>query len=298
MTASEADAHASAPQVSFLGLGTMGAAMAARLATAGVTVDAWNRTQRRFDALRELGVRLHPEPELAVRDCRFCFMCLLDERASREVLERVLPSLASDVVVVDHGTIGAVAARDLAKQAAGRGASYLDAPVSGGARGAQEGTLTIMVGGDEDAFKRVGPLLKHLGHLVEHLGPSGAGQTTKLINQLLTAVHSAAAVEAARLATAAGHPLTKLHTVIQRSFGASAMVDRTLPILAERRFDPTFKMNVLAKDLRLVGELEAEFGLALPLTETVRGLYVEAIQEGMGNDDAARLFDYLQSGRS
>jgi 3-hydroxyisobutyrate dehydrogenase len=298
MNHSEAVADIPATQVSFLGLGTMGAAMAARLAKAGVTVNAWNRTQRGFDALRELGVRLRPDPELAVRDCRFCFMCLLDERASREVVEGVLPSLDSEVVLVDHGTIGAVAARDLAKQVASRGASYLDAPVSGGARGAEEATLTIMVGGDEDAFKRVRPLLDYLGTLVEYMGPSGAGQTTKLINQLLTAVHTAAAVEAARLATAAGHPLTKLHTVIQRSFGASAMLDRTLPILAQRRFDPTFKMNVLAKDLRLVGELEAELGLALPVTGAVRELYSEAIQAGLGDDDAARLFDFLPGDRS
>jgi 3-hydroxyisobutyrate dehydrogenase len=272
--------------------------MAARLAKAGVTVNAWNRTQRRFDALRELDVRLHSDPELAVRDCRFCFMCLLDERASRDVVERVLPSLHSGMVVVDHGTIGAVAARYLAEQVASRGATYLDAPVSGGARGAEDATLTIMVGGDEDAFKRVRPLLDHLGSMVEYMGPSGAGQTTKLINQLLTAVHTAAAVEAARLAMAAGRPLTKLHLVIQRSFGASAMLDRTLPILAERRFDPTFKMSVLAKDLRLVGELEAELGLALPVTGAVRELYAEAIQGGFGDDDAARLFDFLQGGRS
>jgi 3-hydroxyisobutyrate dehydrogenase len=298
MAYSEADTYISETQVSFLGLGTMGAAMAARLAKAGVTVNAWNRTQRRFDALRKLGVRLHSHPELAVRDCRFCFMCLLDERASREVVERMLPSLDSEVVVVDHGTIGAVAARDLAEQVADRGASYLDAPVSGGARGAEEATLTIMVGGDEDAFKRVKPLLGHLGSMVEYMGPSGAGQTTKLINQLLTAVNSAAAVEAARLATAAGHPLTQLHMVIQRSFGASAMLDRTLPILAERRFDTTFRMNVLAKDLRLVGELEAELGLDLPLTKAVRDLYAQAIQGGLGDDDAARLFDFLESGRS
>jgi 3-hydroxyisobutyrate dehydrogenase len=225
-------------------------------------------------------------------------MCLLDERASRDVVERMLPSLNSEAVVVDHGTIGAVAARDLAEQVASRGASYLDAPVSGGARGAEEATLTIMVGGDEDAFKRVWPLLDHLGSLVEYMGPSGAGQTTKLINQLLTAVHTVAAVEAARLAMAAGRPLTKLHLVIQRSFGASAMLDRTLPILAERRFEPTFKMNVLAKDLRLVGELEAELGLDLPVTEAVRELYAEAIQGGFGDDDAARLFDFLQGGRS
>jgi 3-hydroxyisobutyrate dehydrogenase len=298
MTHSEAGTHVSATQVSFLGLGTMGTAMAARLAKAGVTVDAWNRTQRRFDALRKQGVRLHRDPEHAVRDCRFCFMCLLDERASREVIERVLPSLDPGAVVVDMGTIGLVAARDLAEQVSGRGASYLDAPISGGARGAEDGTLTIMVGGDEDAYQRVRPLLDHLGSLIEYMGPSGAGQTTKLINQLLTAVHTAAAVEAARLAMAAGRPLTKLHLVIQRSFGASAMLDRTLPILAERRFDPTFRMNVLAKDLRLVAELEAELGLALPVTGTVRELYGEAIEEGLGDDDAARLFDFLEGGRS
>jgi 3-hydroxyisobutyrate dehydrogenase len=298
MTYSEADTHISGTQVSFLGLGTMGAAMAARLAKAGVTVNAWNRTQRRFDALRELGVRLHSDPEVAVRDCSFCFMCLLDERASREVVERMLPSLNSEAVVVDHGTIGTVAARDLADQVASRGSRYLDAPVSGGARGAEEGTLTIMVGGDQDAFKRSRPLLDHLGSLVEYMGPSGAGQTTKLINQLLTAVHTAAAVEAARLATAAGRPLSKLHRVIQRSFGASAMLDRTLPILAERRFDPTFRMKVLAKDLRLLRELEADLGLTLPVTGAVRELYAEAIQGGFGDDDAARLFDFLLGGRS
>lgn len=284
-----------ASQVAFLGLGAMGTEMAANLARAGVVVNAWNRTPRRYDTLAELGVRLHSDPETAIRDCAFVFLCLLDEHASREVIGRLLPSLEPEGVVVDHGTIGAVAARDLADQVARRGARYLDAPVSGGVRGAAEATLTIMVGGDEDAFGSVRPLLDHLGGMVEYMGPSGAGQTAKLINQLLTAVHSAAAVEAARLATASGQPLIKLHEVLQRSFGASAMLDRTLPILEARRFDPSFRMRVLAKDLRLVGELEAELGVDLPLTESARALYAEAIAAGFGDDDAARLFDFLES---
>jgi 3-hydroxyisobutyrate dehydrogenase len=268
--------------------------MAANLARAGADVNAWNRTPRRYDALAELGVKLHSDPEVAIRDCAFVFLCLLDEHASREVIGRLLPSLASDGVVVDHGTIGVVSARDLAARVAERGARYLDAPVSGGVRGAAEATLTIMVGGDEDAFGRVRPLLEHLGAMVEHMGPSGAGQTAKLVNQLLTALHQAAAVEAARLATASGQPLEKLHEVLRRSYGASAMLDRTLPILEARRFDPSFKMSVLAKDLRLVGELEADVGVALPLTESVRALYAEAIESGLGDDDAARLFDFLE----
>jgi 3-hydroxyisobutyrate dehydrogenase len=287
-------AGAPATQVAFLGLGVMGTEMAANLARAGIDVNAWNRTPRRYDALAELGVRLHSDPEVAMHDCGFVFLCLLDEHASRDVIGRLLPSLASEAVVVDHGTIGALAARDLADQVARRGARYLDAPVSGGVRGAAEATLTIMVGGDEDAFRRVRPLLDHLGRVVEYMGPSGAGQTAKLINQLLTAVHSAAAVEAARLAIASGQPLNKLHKVLRRSFGASAMLDRTLPILAARRFDPSFRMSVLAKDLRLVGELEADVGVALPLTDSVRALYAEAIKSGYGNDDAARLFDFLE----
>jgi 3-hydroxyisobutyrate dehydrogenase-like beta-hydroxyacid dehydrogenase len=280
-------------RVAFLGLGALGSAMAATLARSGVAVEAWNRTPRRFEDLRRLGVQLHSSPEAAVEDCGLVQMCLLDEHASRQVIAAMLPSLTPGGVVVDHATIGPRAARELAARVADKGAQYLDAPVSGGVSGAKEAALTIMVGGDQDAFERARPLLSRLGRVVHYMGRSGAGQSAKLVNQLLTAVNQAAAVEAARLATSSGQSLTKLHEVIQRSFGASAMLDRTFPVLRDRRFDTSFKTSLLAKDLRLVGELEREAGVELPVTGSARELYADAVRIGLGDYDAARLFDVL-----
>lgn len=276
-------------QVAFLGLGAMGRPMARNLARAGHRVRAWNRTRRDFRELEAFGVEIVDQAEQAVRGAGAVFMCLLDDEASRSVVERVLPHLETGAVIVDHATIGVDTAQDLARQAALHGVSYLDAPVSGGVRGAEEGTLTIFVGGDAGALGRVQPLLGAVGQRIHHMGPPGAGQAAKLVNQLLTAVHSAAAVEALLLARRAGLDLERLVEALQTSYGQSRMLLRTLPVLLAANFDSAFTVSLLRKDLTLVQRLGEHVNSPVPLASWVLRRHLEAERHGLGGKDAAVL---------
>jgi len=277
------------PQVAFLGLGAMGRPMARNLARAGYAVRAWNRTARAFDDLRASGVEIRSEPEQAVSGAQAVFMCVLDDKASRAVVARVLPHLTAGAVILDHSTIGVSTARDLARRAASRGVSYLDAPVSGGVSGAEQGTLTIFVGGDAGALRQVEPLLRVVGERIYHMGPSGAGQAAKLVNQLLTAVHQAAAVEALVLAQRAGLDLERLVDALQASYGQSRMLLRTLPVLLEEKFDSPFTVGLLRKDLMLVCRLGDDVDAPVPMASWVLEKHLEAERRGLGDRDAAIL---------
>jgi 2-hydroxy-3-oxopropionate reductase len=280
-------------EVAFLGLGLMGRPMAANLARAGFAVRAWNRTVRDWSDLQALGIGICARPEEAVAGAGAVSLCLLDAAASEAVLSRVLPALEPGCIVLDHGTVGVDAARRLAAAAEARGARYLDAPVSGGVPGALAGTLTIMAGGEPAAFNEALPLLQAMGRLVCYMGPTGSGQAAKLVNQLLTAVHSAAAAEALNLGMRFRLDPDALYTVLAASYGASRMLERTLPVLKERRFESTFKTDVLQKDLGLVLAMSREAGAAVPLAALASDLCRRLQERGWGQKDVAALADLL-----
>lgn len=282
-----------AKQVAFLGLGAMGRPMAVNLARAGLATKAWNRTVRSFSAEAAAGVAVQPSLADAVRGAEVVCMCVLDDHAAEAVLTAALPHLAQGTVVLDHSTLGVDTAQRLAQMAAERNVVYLDAPVSGGTAGAEAGTLTIMVGGERDAFDRVQGVLQVLGRLIRYLGPSGCGQGAKLVNQLLTAVHSAAAVEALHLGSRLGLDLGELHTVLQASFGASRMLDRTVPVLRQQAFASAFTVDVLTKDLGLIERLGKTTGTELPFGKAALELYRAGQQAGLGELDAAALVRLL-----
>jgi 3-hydroxyisobutyrate dehydrogenase len=150
-----------------------------------------------------------------------------------------------------------------------------------------------MVGGRRAAFDRVQDVLLALGRLLRYMGPAGCGQGAKLVNQLLTAVHSAAAVEALHLGARLGLELESLHTVLSTSFGASRMLDRTVPVLQQQAFASAFTVDVLSKDLGLIHDLGRETQTALPLAEAARRLYQAGQEAGLGRQDAAALVRLL-----
>lgn len=279
--------------VAFLGLGAMGRPMAINLARAGFAVRGWNRTVRPFTEVAAAGVVIESDLAQAVRGAEVVCVCVLDDAAAESVVGAALPHLATGAVILDHSTLSVSMARRLARQVEAAGVTYLDAPVSGGTAGAVAGTLTIMVGGPSMAFERVQDVLQALGRLIRHLGPSGSGQGAKLVNQLLTAVHSAAAVEALHLGLRLGLDLESLHTVLSASFGASRMLDRTVPVLQARDFSSAFTMDVLSKDLGLIQALGEETGTALPLATAARQLYQDGQAAGLGRLDAAALVRLL-----
>jgi 3-hydroxyisobutyrate dehydrogenase-like beta-hydroxyacid dehydrogenase len=281
--------------VAFLGLGAMGRAMASNLARAGFSVRAWNRTPRPYFDLVESGVVLAQSAGQAVEHTQFVCVCVLNDEAVEAVMEQILPVLEQDAVIIDHSTIAPSTARRATDRAAGRGASYLDAPVSGGVAGAESATLTIMVGGNREAFQRALPVLHAVGTTVEHLGPSGSGQSAKLVNQLLTTVHSAVAVEALHLGMTAGLDLSALHRILSASYGASRMLERIVPRLASRDFNSPFRIDLLAKDLDLILHLGDQVAVPLPFARTAHRLYRLAKERHLG-PDAAALIELFEEG--
>jgi len=282
-----------AKRVAFLGLGAMGQPMAVNLAKAGFETFGWNRSERPFEALRAAGVTICSNLADAVRAAEVVCLCVLDDTAADAVVSQALPLLHRGTVMLDHSTLSVATTRRLARAAAERGVHYLDAPVSGGTGGAAAGTLTIMVGGDQAVFEQVRDVLQAMGRLLCHMGPSGSGQGTKLVNQLLTAVHSAAAVEALHLGQRLGLDLEQLHTVLAASFGASRMLDRTVPVLQQQAFASAFTVDVLSKDLRLIHALGQDTGTALPLADSALALYQDGQRAGLGELDAAALVRLL-----
>lgn len=279
--------------VSFLGLGAMGRPMALNLARAGFATRGWNRTPRDHADLEAGGVRVYSVLAQALAAAEIVCLCVLDDAAARAVMAQALPLLAPGTIVLDHSTLGVSTSHELAAQAAERGVNYLDAPVSGGTAGAAAATLTVMVGGERAAFEAAQDVLRALARLVCHMGPTGSGQATKLVNQLLTAVHSAAAVEALNLGRRLDLPLDALHTVLSASFGASRMLDRTVPVLKQEAFTSAFTVDVLSKDLGLILGLGTETGTPLPLAQAAAALYRQGQAKGLGGLDAAALIRLL-----
>lgn len=271
----------------------MGRPMTLNLAKAGFKVRAWNRTPRDFSQLEEAGVEIFADLRPAVKDADVVCVCVLDDDAVRQVLGQIWGELKAGAIVVDHTTIEVATARQMAEQARSHGVQYLDAPISGGAAGAEAATLTIMVGGDREAFDQVQPVLGAMGRLIRHMGPSGSGQATKLVNQLLTAIHQAAAAEALNLARREGLDLEAVQEVLSQSFGASRMVERSVPVVLEGKYESPFTIRILNKDLGLIANWAGQLGVSLPVMNVARDVYRQALEAGKGNRDAAILIEWL-----
>jgi 3-hydroxyisobutyrate dehydrogenase-like beta-hydroxyacid dehydrogenase len=171
---------------------------------------------------------------------------------------------------------------------------FLDAPVSGGTAGAQAGTLTIMVGGPEEAFQRVLPVFQAMGKNIRRVGPNGAGSTIKLVNQLLVAINMAGVVEGIVMGVKAGADPQVMLEVLSTSFGGSAMLSRSVPLFLERRFQPGTSINLILKDLGLVDELSQELSLRLLMGSQAEQVFREARALGLGDLDMAALVQPLE----
>ena len=205
------------PRVGFIGLGIMGLPMAGHLLTAGYPVVVHSRTKSKTDDLISRGATWADSPAAAAAGADVVFICVTDTPDVEAVLfgdAGVIQSTRSELIVVDHSTISPGATRGFAEKLAEKGAILLDAPVSGGDIGAKNATLSIMVGGDPDGFEKVLPLLKVMGKTITHCGPSGSGQMTKLVNQILVSVTNLAVCEALTLAIAGGLDPAKTITAV------------------------------------------------------------------------------------
>ena len=272
--------------VGFVGTGIMGAPMARNLAQAGFAVTAYNRTAAKAEALREHGVAVAGSLAEAARGASVVVTMLPDTPDVLAAVEGeggVAEAMEPGGVFIDMSTISPGETRALAERLAGRGIAMLDAPVSGGSWGAEQGTLTIMAGGEREAFERCLPVFEAMGKTITLMGPSGMGQTTKLVNQILVAGTCAAVAEALVFASAQGADLLRTIEAVSGGAAGSWQLANLGPRMARRDFAPGFMVKLQQKDLRLIMEAAQERSVPLAVTSMARQ-YLTAV-EAMGLGD-------------
>jgi 3-hydroxyisobutyrate dehydrogenase len=275
----------------FIGLGVMGQGMAANLQRAGHLAWAWNRTRDRVQEFATAqGIRLAESPEQLARDCELILTCVSADDDLREVLGRVLPVVRPGTVIVDCSTVAADTARDLAAASTAAGATLLDAPVSGGAEGARNATLAMMVGGDAAALERVRPVLETLAAHVLYMGPSGSGQATKAVNQVMVAGINQAVTEALAFGAAQGLDLAQVIEVVSRGAAGSWFLSHRGPNMIAGRYVPGFKVALHRKDLQICQAMARTRGVALGVVEQTLGDYQRLVEQGHGEEDISALY--------
>jgi 3-hydroxyisobutyrate dehydrogenase len=269
----------------FIGMGIMGSGMARNVLGKGHALMVWNRTPEKASAIT--GAAVAQSIEELVTNCDPILLCLSDTSDVEEVVLSpggVRGALAPGKLVVDHSTISPTATRELAAAVEEVGASWLDAPVSGGSEGAQRGTLSIMVGGSPDDLARVESLLSAYGTSVIHVGPVGSGQTAKLVNQILVVGNQLAASEALLFAEAAGLDLTRTLAAVKDGAAGSWMLANRGPQMIAHDWRPGFTIDLQQKDLRLVLEAADSLQLPLPGTSLIHQLYLGLQRQGLGGE--------------
>jgi 3-hydroxyisobutyrate dehydrogenase len=285
-------------KVGLVGLGIMGRPMARNLLKAGFDVTVYSRTSASVDALVADGAHRAASPADVAARSELVVTIVTDSPDVEAVAlgpNGLLEHPRAGLVVVDMSTISPAVTRRLAQDAHARGAAWLDAPVSGGEAGAIAGTLTIMVGGDAAAFARALPVLQAMGKRITHIGPSGAGQTTKLCNQILVAVNLLGAAEALVFAAKAGLDLDKLHEALTGGAANSWAFQVLGRKMIDRDFAPAFKVRLQQKDLRLVGEAAREMQTPIVGTGLVEQLLRVLESNGRGEDGTQSLVTVLES---
>jgi len=251
-------------QIAWIGTGIMGAPMVRRLLKEGHKVSVFNRSPEKAQRLAADGATVVSDPADAVADAEIIFVMVPDTPDVEATIARIKPALKKGQLIIDMSTISPQSERATAAQLREVGIDYLDAPVSGGESGAIEGTLAIMVGGEQIAFDCARPVLEHLGRRITYMGPSGAGQMTKLANQIAVSVALEAAAEALAFAKAGGLDPSQVLEAIGAGAAASWQLNNLGPKIIDGDWRPGFFIKLIRKDLRLVTEAARDAQLALP----------------------------------
>ena len=285
-------------RVGFLGLGTMGAAMAANLARAGFALTAWNRTPGRAPELDELGVARATTPAEVARDNDVLVVCVSDTPDVDGVLfgpEGVAGAAHHGQLVIDCSTISPSATRDFATRLAERGVALVDAPVSGGSEGAQKATLTIFCGGDSGAVERARPILAAMGKTITHVGPSGAGQAVKAVNQVILAGTYLGVAEGIVLALKAGLDVEQVVGALGGGAAQSWVLANRSGRMIANDYPLGFKVALHRKDLGIALDLAREMGAELPVAELAAGLETDLMAQGHADEDMSALARAIRS---
>jgi len=280
-------------RIAFLCLGAMGGPMAGHLARAGHPVAVWNRTPAKArDWVVAHGGRAAASPADAAAGAAVVFVCTGDDAALREIAagpQGALAAMAPGAVFVDHTTVSAEVTRELAAAAAARGVAWIDAPVSGGEEGARRGQLTVMAGGEAAAFARVEPLLACYAKKAVRLGPAGAGQLAKMVNQICIAGLVEALAEGLHFAERAGLDAAAVFDVLAEGAAGSWQMRQRTPTMIERRFDFGFAVDWMRKDLGIALAEARRNGARLPVAALVDQRYAALQARGGGRLDTSSL---------
>lgn len=281
------------PVVGYIGLGLMGAPMAERLLAAGYPLHIWNRSPAKCEPLADKGAKVGKTPAALTEASDIVFTCLTDTAAVEAVVfgaGGVVEGAAAGKVLVDMSSIRPDATRAMAARLAERtGMGWVDAPVSGGVPGAAAGTLTVMAGGAAGDFEKVGPVVGHLAGRFTLMGPSGAGQVTKLINQTIVGCTVAVLAEATGLALGAGVDAARIPEALAGGRADSLPLQQFMPKMAAGEYRLESHLRTMLKDLDMVADFAREVGRPMPMTALAGELHRLLVQRGHGGDDGTAL---------
>ena len=285
-------------RVAFIGLGVMGFPMAGHLAGAGLDVTVYNRTYAKAEAwVAAHGGQLAHTPAEAAKGAKLVFACVGNDADLNAVItgdEGAAAGMNEDAILVDHTTTSADIARNLSAQLGARGCHMLDAPVSGGQAGAENGALTIMVGGPQDIFDTVKPVLMHYARAVRLMGASGAGQLTKMVNQICIGGLLQSLSEALLFCEKAGLDGRDVIDVIAKGAAQSWQMENRFETMIDNQFDFGFAVDWMVKDLDICLDEARRNGADLPMTQIIRDYYIEVQNMGGGRWDTSSLIARLR----
>ncbi len=284
--------------VGFIGMGLMGRPMCENLLAADLSIIGHNRSQLVIEELTVKGLNPASSPNKVAQASDIIILMLSDTNAVENVLvgkDGILEGIRDGALIIDMGTTAVQTTRELAYKTKNLGGEYLDAPVSGGAVGARNGSLSIMAGGSAKSFKRAMPILDILGKNINHIGDVGAGQIAKMVNQVIVGLTIGAVSEALVLAEASGADPEKVRKALMGGFATSSILELHGQRMINGNFDPGGRSHTQRKDLFEAQEFAEGLGLQLPALKLNLGLYDELLEKGWGHLDHSALYKLIKS---
>jgi 3-hydroxyisobutyrate dehydrogenase len=270
-----------------IGLGAMGLGMARNLEKAGFLTAVYNRT---FAKTAEFKAAAFSQPEALAAEVDIVLICVSADRDVLDIVEAIALTIKSGSIVVDMSTVSSETAKKAAACLAEKQTVFLDAPVSGGVEGAENGTLAMMVGGDADALEQARPVLEAMTARILHMGPTGSGQATKAVNQIMCAGINQAVTEALAFAQAQGLAMDKVIDVISGGASGNWFLQHRGLTMTQGTFAPGFKLALHHKDLKICREMAERAGVLIPLADMTVTDYERLMAEGYGDEDISALY--------
>jgi len=279
-------------KIGFIGMGTMGAPMATRLVNAGYEVTVHNRTRAREEPVAAAGASRAATPRDAANGADVVITIVSDTPDVREVVlgeQGAIHGMSAGSVLIDMSTISPIATRDIASALAEKSVDMLDAPVSGGSEGAEQGTLSIMVGGEADVLEKVKPILEHLGKTITLVGGVSSGQITKAINQVIIAGTYAAVAEGMAIGLAAGIDINAAHQAVSGGAAGSWVLSNRAMNMVNGEYPLGFRTRLHRKDLNIALETARDLGVPIPVSAYVEQIETGLMKRGFGEEDVSNI---------